>query len=341
MALGASRPAVTASLLDALTIVIARRTAHLNKRQNSIACGRLRASDSDRVEGAYYTDTNMSGIVDLTDSPVAKKQKTEDSEDMIELQTLRAEFKLLKNEEDEELKPLMEELKSIEKVEHKKRDDAVKELQTLNDKQIADLRKKHAEEMEALKKEHSNALISVVAPIQAKMRDICNKRREKIGELVMQIDNKVEENGLSNCARCEKEVHEDELQEQDDYDSEHHGDYLWSDCIEYHTCQKCDKESKQSTWTECKACSEDACCVIPRNSIKGLCECHGGDGWAGQSSYTTDKLKLCDSCFDEVEGKDIKYMTCGVYTCGDCRYGHREGCRGCTVEDDFSYSRGG
>ena len=180
MALGASRPAVTASLLDALTIVIARRTAHLNKRQNSIACGRLRASDSDRAEGAYYTDTNMSGIVDLTDSPVAKKQNTEDSEDMIELQTLRAEFKLLKNEEDEELKPLMEELKSIEKVEHKKRDDAVKELQTLNDKQIADLRKKHAEEMEALKKEHSNALISVVAPIQAKMRDICNKRKWSI-----------------------------------------------------------------------------------------------------------------------------------------------------------------
>ena len=38
--------------------------------------------------------------------------------------------------------------------------------------------------------------------------------------------------------------------------------------------------------------------------------------------------------------KDIKYMTCGVHICGDCRYSHRDGCKGCTVEDDFSYSRG-
>jgi hypothetical protein len=283
----------------------------------------------------------MSGIVDLTDSPVAKKQKMEDSEDMIELETLRTEFKLLTEEENEELKPLTEEQKSIEKVEHKKRADAVKELQTSHDKQIADLRKRHAEETEALRKEHSNALTSVVAPIQAKMRDIRNKRSEEKKELLMQIDDKVEEIGLSNCARCEKEVHKDVLQEQDDYDTEHYGDYLCSDCIDYHTCQKCDKESKQSTWIECKVCSEDACCVIPRSNIKGLCECHGGDSWAGQSSYHSTNYLLCNSCFDEVEGKDIKYMTCGVYTCGDCRYGHREGCRGCTVEDDFSYSRGG
>ena len=125
-----------------------------------------------------------------------------------ELETLRADYKLLTNEENEELKSLREELQSIEKVEHKKRADAVKDLQTLHDKQIADLRKKHAEEMGALRKEHSNALDIVVAPIKAKMRDICNKYREKMKELVMQIDNKVDEIGLSNCARCEKEVHE-------------------------------------------------------------------------------------------------------------------------------------
>ncbi len=244
------------------------------------------------------------------------------------------------DEENEELKPFTEELQSIEKVEHKKRADAVKELQTLHDKQIADLRKKHAEEIEALKKEHSDVLTSVVAPVKAKMRDICNKRSEEKEELVMQIDDKVEKIGLSNCARCEKEVHTDELKKQDDYGSDYYREYLCSDCIDYHTCEKCDKESKQSTWIECKVCSEDACCVTPRNSLKGLCECHGGDSWAGQSSYTTNYL-LCKSCFDEVEGKDIKYMTCGVYTCGDCRYGHRDGCRGCTVEDDISYRRGG
>ena len=262
---------------------------------------------------------------------------------MVELETLRAEYNLLTDEENEELKPLREELQSIEKVEDKKRDDAVRELQTLHDKQIADLRKKHAEEMEAVKKEHDNALTSVVAPVEEKMRDIRNKRKEKIKELVKQIDNKVEEIGLSNCARCEKEFREDELQVQDDYDTEYHGDCLCSDCIEYHTCQKCDKESKQSTWKECKACYEDACCVIPRINIKELCECHGGDNYFGQSSYrsTTDKLMLCDNCFEEVEGKDFKVMTCGVFTCDDCRYRHREGCRGCEVEDDFSYSRGG
>lgn len=260
---------------------------------------------------------------------------------MVELSKLRAEYELLNKEENEELKPLREELQSIEKVEHKKRDDAVRELQTLHARQIADLRKKHAEEIEAVKEEHANALTNVVAPVKAKMRDIRNKRKEKINELVMQIDSKVEEIGLSNCARCEKEFHEDELQVQDDYDTEYHGEHLCTDCIEYHTCQKCDKESKESTWKECKGCYEDACCVIPRDSIKGLCECHGGDSYLGQSSYTKDKLKLCDSCFEEVEGKDTKAMTCGVYTCDDCRYRHREGCRGCTVEDDFSYSRGG
>ena len=261
---------------------------------------------------------------------------------MVELETLRAEYNLLTDEANEELKPLREELQSIEKVEDKKRDDAVRELQTLHDKQIADLRKKHKEEMEALKKEHSSTLTSVAAPIHAKIRDIRNKRKEKIEELVMQIDSKVEEIGLSNCARCEKEVLEDELQEQDEYDTEYHGEHLCSDCIDYHTCQKCDKESKQSTWKECKACYEDACCVIPRVSIKELCECRGGDIYFGQSSYTTDKLiELCDNCFEEVEGKDTKAMTCGVYTCDDCRYGHRDRCRGCTVEDDFSYDRGG
>ncbi len=221
----------------------------------------------------------------------------------------------------------------------------MKELQTLHDKQIADLRKKHAEEIKALKKEHSDALTSVVAPVKAKMRDICNTRSEEMKELLMQIDDKVEKIGLSNCARCEKEFHTDELQEQDEYGSDYYREYLCSDCIDFHTCEKCDKESRQATWIKCKVCSEVACrdCVDVRSGMKGLCECYGGDSYAGQSSYTMIQTNylLCNSCFDEVKGKDAKYMTCGVYTCGDCRYRHREGCRGCTVEDDFSYSRGG